>query len=226
MKLLAIETSGPVAGAAMCVDGCIRAEEFTNTRLTHSETILPMAERVLAAAGYRCTELDAVAVDIGPGSFTGIRIGVSAANAIAFAAKAQVIGVDSLHCLYANAIGWTESILTAIDSGNGRVYAAQFNKTKRQELTSAIYFGEFEDWLASVARDREFLFLGDSKGMWKERIMAHSCKIAIAGPALCVHHASSLAVIAYDKLLRGETTKEAQPFYIAKPKAERDLQHE
>ena len=83
MKILALESSALSASAAICSDGILIAEIWQRTGLTHSETLLPMAQELLKSAGIPLADIDLFAVSAGPGSFTGLRIGVSAAKAVA-----------------------------------------------------------------------------------------------------------------------------------------------
>ena len=87
MKILALESSATAASVALCEDETLLAQSFQNSGLTHSQTLLPMAQQLLASYGCRVSELDLIAVAAGPGSFTGLRIGVSTAKGLAWAAE-------------------------------------------------------------------------------------------------------------------------------------------
>ena len=100
IRLLAVETSSSVAGAAVVVGGKLAAEEYLDHRLTHSEVILPMVDRTLGGACVSTKEITALAVDVGPGSFTGVRIGVCLANGMAAALGVPVVAVDALEAMY------------------------------------------------------------------------------------------------------------------------------
>ena len=96
MKILSLETSAKACSAAVTEDGALLGLAYQNVGLTHSRTLMPMVEDLLKNAGLTLAEMDAVAVARGPGSFTGIRIGVAAAKGLAFAAGLPVIGVSTL----------------------------------------------------------------------------------------------------------------------------------
>ena len=96
MKILALESSAVSASVALCQDETLIAQSFQNTGLTHSQTLLPMAQSLLDACGLTPRDLDLVAVAAGPGSFTGLRIGVAAAKGLAWAAELPCAGCSTL----------------------------------------------------------------------------------------------------------------------------------
>ena len=90
MRILALESSATAASAALCEDEKLIAQSFRDTGLTHSQTLLPMTEELLAHCGLSVSDLDLIAVAAGPGSFTGLRIGVATAKGLAWAALAPL----------------------------------------------------------------------------------------------------------------------------------------
>ena len=128
MLILALESSAKAASAALARDGKLLDMEFQNNGLTHSKTLLPMAERLLRGAGLSVKDLDAVAVAHGPGSFTGIRIGVSTVKGLCWAAEKPAIGVSTLEAMAWNGETAPEgSILCcAMDARRSQVYNALF----------------------------------------------------------------------------------------------------
>lgn len=128
MLILALESSAKAASAALARDGQLLDMEFQNNGLTHSKTLLPMAEQVLQRAGLTVADLDAVAVAHGPGSFTGIRIGVSAVKGLCWAAEKPAIGVSTLEAMAWNADAAPEGsvICCAMDARRNQVYNALF----------------------------------------------------------------------------------------------------
>ena len=126
MKILALETSAKAVSAAVCEDGKLLCAAYQNTGLTHSQTLMPLVERMLKNAGLSVGEMDAIAAAEGPGSFTGIRIGIAAAKGLAFGADKPVIGVSTLAAMARNicfADGW---ILCAMDARRSQIYNAIF----------------------------------------------------------------------------------------------------
>ena len=116
MKILALESSAGAASAALCEDETLLAQVFLNSGLTHSQTLLPMAEQMLASYGCRVSELDLIAVAAGPGSFTGLRIGVSTAKGLAWAAGLPCAGCSTLASMAWNLSGWDGEICAAMDA--------------------------------------------------------------------------------------------------------------
>lgn len=126
MKIMAIDSSATSAGCAIVEDGRLIAESFVRVGLTHSETLLPMAANTLANAKLTTEDIDCFAVSSGPGSFTGIRIGVAAVKGMAFTNETPCIGVSTLE-----AIAWSccigEGVICAVmDARRQQVYNALF----------------------------------------------------------------------------------------------------
>ena len=99
MKILALESSAVAASVALCEDETLIAQTFLNTGLTHSQTLLPMVENLLQSCGLTMADVDLVAVAEGPGSFTGLRIGVAAAKGLAWAAQLPCAGCSTLESM-------------------------------------------------------------------------------------------------------------------------------
>ncbi|MEG1883969.1 MAG: tRNA (adenosine(37)-N6)-threonylcarbamoyltransferase complex dimerization subunit type 1 TsaB, partial [Clostridia bacterium] len=120
MTILSLDTSCGTASTALFRDGVCQEERFADTRRRHVETILPLMEEVLAAYGVTLAEIDLFAVNVGPGSFTGVRIGVSAVNAMAAALGKRIVPVDSLRVLAQQSLNTQgKRILAMVDAGNG-----------------------------------------------------------------------------------------------------------
>ncbi len=126
MKILAIDSSGMTASAAVMVDGILRAEYTVNTGLTHSQTLLPMIDTVTGMAGITAAELDAIAVAGGPGSFTGLRIGSATAMGIALAWDIPVISVQTADAIAYNLYGTRGIICPMMDARRQQVYAGLY----------------------------------------------------------------------------------------------------
>lgn len=131
MKLLGLECSGKTASVALCDGEKLLAESFLNCGLTHSQTLLPIAEAILSQSGIRLQELDGVAVTCGPGSFTGVRIGVALAKGLAMGANLPCFGVSSMEALAWNAAGYEKLspkllICPVMDARRNQVYNALF----------------------------------------------------------------------------------------------------
>ena len=128
MRILALESSAKAASAAVALDGALSHMEFRNDGLTHSVTLLPMAQTALERCGLTMADVDAVAVSRGPGSFTGIRIGVSVVKGLCWGADKPAVGVSTLEAMAWNAAdARAEGIVCcAMDARRSQVYNALF----------------------------------------------------------------------------------------------------
>ena len=128
MLILGIESSAKAASAALVRDGVLIGQYFQCSGLTHSATLLPMAEELLASTGTDKAALDAVAVACGPGSFTGVRIGVAAVKGLCWALEKPAIGVSTLEAMAWNGLAAApgEIVCCCMDARRGQVYNALF----------------------------------------------------------------------------------------------------
>ncbi len=168
MKLLVIDTSGPVCGTAV-MDGEKVLSEFTaQNRNTHSVNLMPMTEAALASAGLRITDLDAVAAVTGPGSFTGVRIGVATAKGLAHGAGIPCIAVDALEALSVSTGRFDGVVCPIQDARAGQVYGAAFRNGVRLTDDAPMKLEEFLETVSSLGE--RFLFTGDGAPVFRERI--------------------------------------------------------
>ena len=126
MKILALESAALTASAAVCEDEHLLGETLLNNGHTHSETLLPMAEALLGSLGLTAADIDLFAVSAGPGSFTGVRIGVATAKGLAFGSGKPCIGVSTLEALACNLPLPGGLICPAMNARRGQVYTALF----------------------------------------------------------------------------------------------------
>ena len=131
MIILAIDTSGPVAGVSVWCDGAIRYEAAAVNKMTHSENIMPMVEEALLRAGVTKEQLTLLAVTVGPGSFTGVRIGVTAVKALSHALGIPCVAVDALEATAAGLEAQDEIVCPIQDARVQQVYGAAFCNGKR-----------------------------------------------------------------------------------------------
>ena len=126
MKLLAIESSGLVASAAVFADDTIVAEFTVNNKQTHSQTLLPMIDQVVTMSGIDLKEIDAIATTSGPGSFTGVRIGVATVKGLAFEKNIPCISVSTLEAIACNFIKEDAIVCAVMDARRMQFYNAVF----------------------------------------------------------------------------------------------------
>lgn len=127
MKILAFETSAKAASVALTQEGKLLGECYQNTGLTHSQTLMVMAQDLLQQCGVAISQLDAVAVAKGPGSFTGVRIGVAAAKGLAWGAELPCVGVSTLSAMAAGLGVWQGYVCPVMDARRSQVYNALFH---------------------------------------------------------------------------------------------------
>ena len=174
MRILAIDTSGPVASAAVWEDGVVRAEMVLNVGLTHSQTIMPAVDAVLRACDWTCADMDVFAAVAGPGSFTGVRIGVCAVKGMAHALAKPCVQVHALEALAMQARGFAGAICPILDARRDQVYSAAF-RFEQGDLPQRILpdaaqsIGEFMD---SLPAEGALLFLGDGVNKYAGTIEA------------------------------------------------------
>ena len=166
MLMLALESSAKAASAALSRDGALLDMEFQNAGLTHSRTLLPMAETALNKAGFAIGDIDAVAVAHGPGSFTGIRIGVSTAKGLCWGGEKPAIGVSTLEAMAWNAVDAAAGdrlVCCAMDARRSQVYNALFSvaqgKPQRLCADRAIGLAELAEELKKS--EKSIFVLGD-----------------------------------------------------------------
>jgi len=208
LNLLALSTSGPCPSAALFQEGALIHEQVGLGGKTHSETLMPLVEQVLACVGLLPNEIDVFAVDIGPGSFTGVRIGVCAANAMALSKERPVIGVSSLRALLYGIEGPACALL---DCRNGNGYAMVLGQSGEILLPeSAVVVAELLHETPAGT-----LFVGDGAELYKEAILQ-----TVPGARFCQDNAVTAAKVGC--CAAGlEGSREALPLYLRPSQAER-----
>lgn len=174
MKLLAIDTSGPVCGVAILTDAGVAYECAAVNKLTHSTNLMPMVETAFASAGMSLQEMDRIAVVTGPGSFTGVRIGVSTAKGLAHGANKPCVAVDALEAMAAGAGDFNGVICPIQDARAGQVYGAAFAPAEGRpiRLMEDIPLKVEEFAQAIKPLGERFLFLGDGMPVQKAKLQA------------------------------------------------------
>ena len=220
MKLLVMDTSGPVCGVAVMEDEKVLCEYTAQNRNTHSANLMPMAEAALQSAGKTIGEMDAIAAVTGPGSFTGVRIGVATAKGLAHGAGIPCIPVDALEALSISAGGFDGVICPIQDARAGQVYGAAFRDGKRMTADEPL---KLEDFLEKILPfGKRFLFLGDGVPVHREKILEILGEKAVFAPAhLNYLRPSAAGVLA----LRSEARTDylnLQATYLRPPNAQKN----
>lgn len=135
MNILALESSARAASVAVCRDAFLLAESCQNNGMTHSTTLLPMCETLLEQVGLTLHDIDLIACANGPGSFTGLRIGLSTAKGLAWPEEKPCVGVSTLEAMAWNVSAVPGVICCAMDARRSQVYNALFESDGRGRLT-------------------------------------------------------------------------------------------
>ena len=224
MKILAVDTSALTLSVALTEDKKPVAQTTLNTGHTHSETLLPALERLMDFASWKVSDIDLFAVSEGPGSFTGVRIGVSFVKGLAFGGK-KCVGVSTLEALAYNLLGFKGIISPVMDARRGQFYNALFvsdGKTlTRLSDDRAISAEELEKELEKYS-DTSVYLCGD--GYEIARKMLKNENIEDTPDALLKQNAYSVAVVALKEYEKGNATDDStlSPTYLRVPQAERE----
>lgn len=227
--ILAVDTSAKPVSCALAQDDRVLASFYANTGLTHSQTLMPMIENVLKVTDHTVSDLDAVAVNVGPGSFTGVRIGVSAVKGLAFTVDLPCISVSTLECMAENTAAAPDVIICCLmDARCQQVYGAIFEKNAegavhRLSADEALTVAQMGEKMAALGRP--VILVGDGSEMcyraWKDSIP----NVFLAPAAVRYQNAASTALIACRQFVAGLTVsaEALQPMYLRLPQAEREL---
>ena len=225
MKILALDTSGPVAGAALMEDGVITHEVMASHGLTHSQTAMPMVDECLASAGIAAKDIDLFAAVAGPGSFTGVRIGVCAVRALAHAWNKPALSVDSLETLAMNGFGFRGIICPILDARRGQVYCAAFRFEEGKLPVRIMEDGAMAltEFLDRLPPDEKCLFLGDGLKVHFSAASARLGDRAVAAPSHMAYIRPAAACeIAANRAEEAKNCMELMPIYLRAPQAERE----
>ena len=227
MKILAVESSASAASAAVWEDGKLLCEAFTNVGLTHSQTLLPLVEQILSCAQISFAEIGCYAVAVGPGSFTGVRIGVSLVKGLAFSGGVPCVPVSTLEAMACLFTGQKANICCAMDARCGQVYNALFEidggAVTRLCEDRAIAASRLGEELA--ADGRRWILTGDGAALCWESFGSKAPQFSLASPHLRFQRASGVALAAQEVYNQQRTLSadELSPIYLRPPQAEREL---
>ena len=225
MRVLALETSAKACSAAVTEDGRVLASAFQCTGLTHSRTLMPMVEAMLKNAELVLADCDAVAVANGPGSFTGIRIGVSAAKGLAFSIEKPAVGVSTLEAMARNVAFADSLVVCAMDARRQQVYNAVFRseggRLTRLTPDRPIALADLAAELADSPLPK--IIVGDGAVLCYNHLSEAGIPCTMPPPHLLHQNAVSVALAAEEILAAGggQTAQELAPVYLRPAQAER-----
>ncbi|MCY8094415.1 tRNA (adenosine(37)-N6)-threonylcarbamoyltransferase complex dimerization subunit type 1 TsaB [Bacillus haynesii] len=221
MTILAIDTSNLTLGVALIKDGKMIAEHISHLKKNHSVRAMPAIDELLKECGLEPNDLTQIAVAKGPGSYTGVRIGVTIAKTLAWSLNIPIKTVSSLEVLAANGRFFQGLICPLFDARRGQVYTGlyQYRDGKLHELEEDQNI-LLEDWLKKLkAMDQQVLFIGSDTEIHQEMIeQIFGEQAVIAGPALQLPRPSELALIG--ELKEDEPVHSIVPNYIRLAEAE------
>lgn len=227
MTILAIDSSAKAASLCIANEEKIIGEFFINTSLTHSQTLMPMTEQLLRNTEMTIDEVDAIAVNAGPGSFTGVRIGVAAAKGLAFPKNLPCVSVSTLESMAYNLLGTDCVVCAVMDARCSQVYNAMFRiKGETVERLTDDRALSLSDLLLEFKQtDERILIVGDGAEITYDFLKNEASNAVLAPKNRRTQTASSVALAAFQKLFEGktQTAAELMPIYLRLPQAQREL---
>lgn len=227
MKILAIDSSATAASAALLDDSRLLGEFYINTRLTHSQTLMPMIDNLLRCTRSDLQSVDLFAVSAGPGSFTGIRIGVASVKGLAMAQNKPCAGVSTLEAMAQNLAHLDCTVCAVMDARCGQVYNAIFmvhgNSIKRITPDRALSIENLAEECKNYAKP--LFFVGDGAKLCYNNERFKSLNAVLPPEHLLYQRAWGVARCAFNVYEQGGAVSPAalMPVYLRPPQAEREL---
>ncbi len=228
MKILGVDSTATAASAAVYSDGRILSLNFSNTGLTHSQTLMPMIKSALESAGLSVKDIDVFAVSSGPGSFTGVRIGVSAVKGIAQPLGKPCISLSTTEVIAKPLENSGCYAVAVMDARCNQVYTAQFDCSdgfKRVTEDAAITIDQLGEQLKTV--DAPIVLIGDGTMVAYNKLKCTISNIRCAPVSVRYQSAQNVALIAAEKYNESsgcvKTAHQVLPNYLRLSQAEREL---
>ena len=225
MKILAVDTATKSCSVGIVDKDALLVELILSTGQTHSKHLTEMIDRAIGLSGLTISALDGFAVTMGPGSFTGLRIGISSVKGLVVGTGKPLVGVSTLDALAMQAAFSSHLVCPLLDARKGEVYFSRYrfvDGTLKKELVEGVYAP------LKVVDDinEPCLFIGDGALLYKNAIIRKMGKLAhFVPPGQNAIRASTVAYIAMDRFVKKETDDVAHfvPHYIRKSDAEKNL---
>lgn len=219
-NILAMDTSGPSLSVALMQGERLTYECMLQNGMTHSQSLMPLVDAALEAGKLSPIDLDCIAVVTGPGSFTGVRIGVTTAKALAHAANKPVLGINALEAIAAGVPLFDGLVCALQDARAGQVYAAGYQGGVCVIPDAAL---KLEDFLALTRPYARCCFVGDGAVAHKAVIKTTMGERAVfAPPEAMALSAGCVAALAKSHPERAIDAKALTPYYLRAPQAERE----
>ena len=223
MKILSVDSSAVSASAAILSDGMLIGESFTNVKLTHSQTLLPMVENVLKNTQTDINDIDVFSVSAGPGSFTGVRIAVAAIKGLSDGINKPCFSVSTLEAIAYPYFDSDYTVCAVMDARCSQVYTATFQKGKRMTEDDAILISDLAGKLKNYEK---VILVGDGADLCYNNLKEKLDNIFLSNKQFKFQRASSVALLTEKYLNAGEKPIKANkllPIYLRLPQAEREL---
>ena len=229
MKVLAIDTSGANCSVAIINEEKVICDFNLSIGTTHSETLLPMVDEVCKASKIDLSDVDVLACGIGPGSFTGLRIGIATIKGFALAQNKPVIGVPTLDALANNIAAFDGYVCSVLDARNNNVYAGIFKHENEKVILQDDYITEDLDTLIEILKlkNEKIMFVGDGAVSFKQQFKDALQEKALFAPIhLNNQLSSSVAKAALVRALENDfdNADTLNPMYLRKSQAERTFE--
>ncbi len=225
MKILSLDSSAKTASVSVTDGTKLVSECFVNAGLTHSKTLMPMVDNALRQADMSIRDIDAFCVNAGPGSFTGIRIGVAAVKGLAFAENKPCAGVSTLESVAYNFIDENCVVCAAMDARCNQVYTALFDvtdgKVTRLCEDKAVTIDDLAEEIRSIAKT--VILAGDGSEICFKNMKDKSDNIVLSAENRRYQRAYGAALAALNCESKFEEAALLNPVYLRLPQAEREL---
>lgn len=224
MTVLGIDTSGKVASCAIMQDNILLGETSVYTKLTHSQVTLPLVKQLVSSCNLDLSDIDCVVVSNGPGSYTGLRIGIAAVKGICFPNK-PCIGVSTLEALAYNCASCNAVIFSVIAARPGLVYFGAYD-CDGNNITNVVsdHVAEINTLTEYATRfSKDIILVGDAASNIKTTLFSDSPSIRVANPADRLQKASSVCMCAMSHHDEWSSPEKLVARYLQVTKAEKDL---
>lgn len=224
MSILAIDTATQVSSVAVLKEGRLLAELTMQGKLTHSETLLPHIEQVLKMAAVAKEELTGIAVSNGPGSFTGLRIGLAAAKAMSYVLGIPLVGVSTLQALAYQLPAPGVRVMCLLDAQKGNAYVESYRwENNSLQVVDSVLVAKITDIVAACANmNEQVILLGDAVQKKVAGKLELPANVSVAPPHIVMPRAACVAMLGQAKLMAGEkdNVMDLEPVYIRRSEAE------
>ena len=226
MKILSIECSAGPASCSIIDDGVVRASAFTNARLTHSQTLLPMIINMLDNSETKLSDIDSIAVGVGPGSFTGLRIGISAVKGLAAPTNKPCIPVSTLDAMAQQFVDRDCIVCAVMDARCNQFYNALFDitdgKITRLCEDRALLCEQLKQEIANTDNKKSIIVCGDGADLFYKHV-CEDANVKLAPEHLKYQSAVGVGMFAYNNANNAMPCENLLPVYLRLPQAEREL---